>query len=377
MITKLKIANFKSHKHTNLNTGNLTVLTGINSSGKSSVLQSLLLLRQSFKKGRLSEGLDLNEPFCEIGFGEDALSRYATDNQIISFFLEGENNEIWDFNFNVENRFGNTFLPKIGGEIIELSKHSLGVLFSNDFQYISSSRWANINSYPPDSYAVETEKQLSLKNGQGELVAHFLNYYGENKAFEISDSHILHPNNSSRKLLEQVIEWEREISPRIGIKANKKSDKFEIEYDYKGSGDNLPITNLKSKNVGFGISYSLPVIVALLSAKKGALLIIENPEAHLHPRGQAKLAELMTLVAQSGVQIFVETHSDHIFNGIRKAISQKKIDRDKVKVHYFELNEENISVNTEIQFSDNGRVLNYKAGLFDQFDNDLDELLGL
>jgi predicted ATPase len=377
MITKLKIANFKSHKNTELKTGNLTVLTGVNSSGKSSVLQTLLLLRQSFKKGRLSEGLDLNKPLCEIGFGEDALSRYATENNIISFFLEGENKENRDFKFNVEGRFGATFIPKIESKIIELQNYSLDALFSNDFQYISSSRWANINSYPPDDYAVETEKQLSLENGQGELVAHFLNYYGENKNYEITDDNILHPKNKSRKLLEQVVEWEREISPRIGIKPYKRTDKFEIEYDYKGVGDNPPIQSLKTKNVGFGISYSLPVVVALLAAKKGALLIIENPEAHLHPRGQAKLAELMVLVAQSGVQIFVETHSDHIFNGIRKAISQKKIDKEKVTVHFFELDEENISRNTEIDFSDNGRILNYKEGLFDQFDNDLDELLGL
>ena len=376
MITKLKLANFKSHKNTELNTGNLTVLTGINSSGKSSVLQSLLLLRQSFKKGRLSDGLDLNEPLCEIGFGEDAISRFA-ENQIISFKLEGENNETWDFQFDVEGKYDDTFIPKIGSKILELSKHSLSILFSNDFQYISSSRWANINSYLPDTYAVETERQISLRNGQGELVAHFLDYYGSKKNFIITLKSILHPDNPSENLLEQVIEWEREISPRVGIKVEKKSTGYEIKYEYKGGSDNPPIKDIKTKNVGFGISYSLPVVVALLSAKPGALLIIENPEAHLHPRGQSKLAELMTLAAQSGVQIFVETHSDHIFNGIRKAISQKKIDKDKIKVHFFELNEENISIPTEIQFSDNGRILNYKEGLFDQFDNDLDELLGL
>ena len=377
MITKLEIANFKSHKNTKININNLTVLTGINSSGKSSVLQALLLLRQSFKKGRLSDGLDLNEPLCEVGFGEDALSRYATDNHIISFILYGENEEKMNFQFDVEGKYTDTFIPKTGSRIIELGKHSLGVLFSNEFQYISSSRWANINAYPIDSYAVVTEKQLSIKNGQGELVAHFLNYYGEDKNFQIISDEILHPNNSNRNLLEQVVEWEREISPRIGIKTNKKTDKFEVEYEYKGVGYNLPIQNIKSKNVGFGISYSLPVVVALLSAKPGALLIIENPEAHLHPRGQAKLAELMVLVAKNDVQIFVETHSDHIFNGIRKAISQKKIDKEKVKVHFFELNEENISESTEIQLSEKGRILNYKKGLFDQFDEDLDTLLEL
>jgi predicted ATPase len=107
------------------------------------------------------------------------------------------------------------------------------------------------------------------------------------------------------------------------------------------------------------------------------MLLIENPEAHLHPRGQSKLTELMSLAAQSGVQIIVETHSDHVFNGIRKAIASKKIAKENVKIHYFELDGTNTSIHTEIQISDSGRVLNHKKGLFDQFDDDLDELLGL
>ena len=76
MITKLKIANFKSHRNTNLNASNLTVLTGVNSSGKTSVLQSLLLLRQSFLKNRLSNALDLNDPLCFIGVAGEALSQF-------------------------------------------------------------------------------------------------------------------------------------------------------------------------------------------------------------------------------------------------------------------------------------------------------------
>ena len=234
MITQLMIANFKSHRDTRLNAGNLTVLTGMNSSGKSSVLQSLLLLRQSFKKGRLSDGLDLNEPLCEIGLGIDAISRHATDSQVISFFLSGDNNENWLFQFDAKGKDGDTFIPGIGNNTIELNKYSLSVLFSNDFQYISCSRWANVNSYPPDSYAVKAEKQISLKNGQGELVAHFLNYYGEKKEFEIAENCILHPASKSRQLLDQVIAWESEISPRIGISAKTiPSGEYEIKYGYK------------------------------------------------------------------------------------------------------------------------------------------------
>lgn len=374
MITKLKITDFKAHHDTSISLGALTLLTGINSSGKSSVLQTLLLLRQSFKKGRLSSGLDLNAPLCDIGKGIDALYR-SSQNEIISFVLDSDN-ELFEFAFNAKNRYNDTFIPS--DKPLILKKELIQIpLFTNNFQYISSSRWANLNQYPIDTYAVETEKQLSLEYGQGELVAHFLEYYGENRNFDIKSDLILHSSTSSRKLLAQTIAWEREISPRITILPIKKDDKISIEYGYKAEGDNLPLDKLQSKNVGYGISYSLSIVVALLSAEPGSILLIENPEAHLHPRGQSKLAELIALAAQSGVQVVVETHSDHIFNGVRKAIAANKIETTNVKVHYFELDQKNISVNTEIQISEKGQILNYKKGFFDQFDDDLDELLGL
>ena len=376
MITKLKISNFKSHRDTELSTGALTLLTGINSSGKSSVLQSLLLLRQSFQKGRLSTGLDLNAPLCDIGKGSDALYRFADKEEVISFSYTIDNNSVYDFIFNANEKYDDTFLPQKRPMILEGNLLKLP-LFTNKFQYLSAARWAGLNLYPMDTYAVETEKQLSLNYGQGELVAHFLEYYGENRNFEVKSELLLHPNASSKRLLEQVIAWEGEISPRVTIKPEKKADKITIEYGYSGIGTNPPLKGLSAKNIGFGVSYSLSIIVALLSAEPGALLILENPEAHLHPRGQSKLAELIALAAKSGIQVFVETHSDHIFNGIRKSIASGKIKKENLRVHYFELDEKNVSVNTEIQFSDKGRILNYKKGLFDQFDEDLDMLLGL
>ena len=376
MITKLKISNFKSHYNTELNMGPLTALTGMNSSGKSSVLQSLLLLRQSFKKGRLSTGLDLNKPLCDIGKGYDALSRSA-ENDIITFAMDVETGERYEWNFDLtREKLGDTFIPSTKTPILSPSLSPLS-LFTNNFQYLSASRWANRNLYPMDSYAVETEKQLSLEYGQGELVAHFLHHYGNHRDFDIQLDSVLHPDYSSKKLLEQTIAWESEVSPRVTMTVEKRADNITVEYGYTGTENGSPIKGLRAENVGFGLSYSLPVIVALLASSPDSLLIIENPEAHLHPRGQAKLAELMALTAQAGVQIILETHSDHIFNGLRKAIATKKIDKDKVKIHFFELNEDNISEGTEIQLSEKGRILNYKKGLFDQFDEDLDKLLGL
>ena len=374
MITKLQIHNFKSHHNTELNMGALTVLTGINSSGKSSVLQTLLLLRQSFRKGRLGTGLDLNKPLCDIGKGYDALSRFAEDD-VITFVIE--DNKKYEWSFNLTGKLDDTFIPAIKKVSVLPKSLIKRPLFTNDFQYLSASRWANRNLYPMDSYAVETEKQLSLEYGQGELVAHFLEYYGNHRAFAIQLDNILHPSSASKNLLVQTIAWESEISPRVTMSAEKIAENVTIEYGYEKTKSNSSLKGLRSENVGFGISCSLPVIVALLSASPNSLLIIENPEAHLHPRGQSKLAELIAMTAQSGVQIIIETHSDHIFNGLRKSIAAKKIDKDNVKIHFFELNEDNVSESTEIEVSEKGRVLNYKQGLFDQFDEDLDALLAL
>ena len=380
MITKLKISNFKSHHNTELNMGALTILTGINNSGKSSVLQTLLLLRQSHKKSRLDIGLDLNKPLCDIGKGNDALPR-DTKNAIISFTMEMETGKRCEWNFDATGKWEDTFIPleKKISMPVSIGQSSL---FTDKFQYLSASRWANCNLYPMDSYAVETEKQLSFEYGQGELVAHFLHHYGNHRDFDIRLDNVLHPNCSSKKLLEQTIAWEGEISPRVTMTVEKRADNIIIEYGYAGTENGSSIKGLKTKNVGFGLSCSLPVIVALLSASPNSLLIIENPEAHLHPKGQSKLAELIALAAQAGVQIIIETHSDHILNGILVACkkfenNEKGIDRNLVKIYHFTRDEEKHCAKVEpITILEDGKIDKQPNGFFDQTENDLSYLLG-
>lgn len=376
MIKQLTIEGFKAHKHTQLTLGKINLLTGLNSSGKTSILQSLLLLRQSYTKGRLQDGLDLNAPLCDIGKARDARSIHSTAGSI-NFSLSLDNGEGLNYSFDGEKDMGNsTFLPLKIKANTDINLEDLA-LFNRNFEYISSSRLANVGHYPIDSYAVEVERKISLEYGQGELVGHFLEYYGEHKSLYIEADSLLHPDEPSRKLLDQVIAWEREISPRINIKVQRKEDRIAVEYGYQTDNATQPLSGLSSKNVGYGISYSLAVVVALLSAKPGSLLLIENPEAHLHPRGQSKLANLMARVAASGVQIIVETHSDHIFNGLIRSIITEDIRREDTKVYYFSLDESNVSQAVEIHYSDRGRIDNPQKGFFDQFDEDLNVMLGL
>ncbi|MDR3188015.1 MAG: DUF3696 domain-containing protein [Prevotellaceae bacterium] len=368
MIADLHIHNFKSHADTDLSLKPLTVLTGLNGSGKSSVFQSLLLLRQSYKQQRLEEALRLSGSLCEIGTGKDAIYQSAQDDFLQFAIKVEEKTYQWQFS-SKENK---DYLPLVQMNVENIASLKNLSLFNNNFQYISAGRLPEL-SFGRGDIEVENERQISLKNGYGELVAQFLDYWGKEPVKPV----LKNSKSSFDDLLNQATAWEREISPNVNVIPKKNGEAFTVHYSFDRDGGVGTTDEFKTENVAFGLTYALPVITAILSARDGALLLIENPEAHLHPRGQSKLAELIALAAQSGVQIIIETHSDHIFNGIRKAIAARKIDKNNVKVHYFELDNTNTSVSTEIQFSDTGRVLNHRKGLFDQFDDDLDELLGL
>ena len=129
----------------------------------------------------------------------------------------------------------------------------------------------------------------------------------------------------------------------------------------------------RATNVGFGLSYVLPVVLALLS-KPGTLCLIENPESHLHPRGQTKLGELAARAAKAGVQVFAETHSDHFMDGVRIAVRDGLIEPEEVAFHYFE-RQGGKAVVSSPQVDADGRLSEWPAGFFDQHEENLMRLL--
>ena len=105
--------------------------------------------------------------------------------------------------------------------------------------------------------------------------------------------------------------------------------------------------------------------------------MVENPEIHLHPGAQSKLLEFFCYLAEKGLQVIIETHSDHMFNGVRKHMKKGTISKANVAIYYFIQDSSHLSRPVLIQVDENGVVRNQEKGLFDQFDEDLDELLGL
>lgn len=382
MIKSLTLKNFKSIKDKTFHLSNLNVLLGLNGQGKSSFIQSLLLLRQSNDK--LSKGmLVLNGDLVRIGNSKDALYQYAKNDLAIELVVSDNDTLNMVFNYETDS---DIFLVKNFNK--ELSnnffiKTDEEGLFSNAFQYLNADRIEPKSLHNKSLSTVSMENNLGVK---GEYTVHYLELNGsEPIAFE----NCLHPNttisttNSNEKIrdkriLHQVNLWLSEISPDVNVKTNNISSDFvQLEYEFNQPtfGKTMPF---KPENVGFGISYALHVVTALLAARAGSLVIIENPESHIHPRGQAELGKLIALVAQNDVQIIIETHSDHILNGIRVGVKEEPTLKDKTTLFYFKKIvevQEQFSAITDIQIDKNGTLSEYPENLLDEWSNQLSKLL--
>ncbi len=364
MLTSLTLKNFKPFENQSFSLKPLTLLSGLNSSGKSSLLQSLLLLRQSYQQDLLKDiGLALNGDLVCIGTAQDALFERAKED-LISFEIINDNNisSNWVFEYDRD-----ADIIKISDSDIELKIYESS-LFNDQFHYLRADRITPKNYFEMSEFKVKQHQQLG---NQGEFAPHFLSIY---EYQEIANQNLSYSDQIPLNLKNQVEAWLGEISPgtRIYIESYLGMDLVSLKYSYGLSNP------YRSTNVGFGITYTLPIIVALLSATPDTLILLENPEAHLHPKGQSKIGELIALAASCGIQIIVETHSDHLLNGIRKAVRHNKINAEDVQIHYFQRYLKKGQAITEIispRIYQDGGIDKWPDGFFDQAEKDLMELL--
>ena len=129
---------------------------------------------------------------------------------------------------------------------------------------------------------------------------------------------------------------------------------------------------LRPVHCGFGITQILPIIVATLSLSKGSLMLIENPEVHLHPAGQALMGQLLAEAAQAGIQTIIETHSDHVLNGIRRSVKSGRISANDVAIHFLRQRSLDAPQVLTPTIDSSGNIDVWPEGFFDQFDKDMD-----
>lgn len=368
MIQRIRIANFKSLHEVTCPLGMLNVFTGLNGMGKSTFLQTILLLEQTFSSPSLLDNrLLLNGYIVSLGRGKDVLCDYAAD-EIITFHL------IWDDE--VELLLECTV--DAASDVLPYKPHDRNQRGLERFgesivNYIPSDRITPKTVYPASSFAVTQGNFLGL---HGEYTAH---YIAEHALSSLYISALKHDKAASQALLINIDAWMGEIAPNIRVCASYNQTNDTVSLGYKFNVANGISDEYKPQNVGFGITHVLPVVTALLKSKPGELLLIENPETYLHPAGQSALGRLCALAAVNGVQIFIETHSDHFINGVRVAIKQKEIPAADTKIYYVEQQRGESAHKRHmqlIQIDEHGRLDNMPEGFCDEWDNMLDKLLG-
>lgn len=377
MINKIAIENFKSIKEKSFPLRNLNVLIGLNGQGKSSFIQVLLMLRQS--SDNLKKGfLNINGELIKIGKAKDALYQFAKGD--LHFDIEMNNSQKLDYLFSYE---ADSDIFKIKETHANPNLDSNEALFSNKFQYLNADRIEPKSLHSKSYSSVSMNRNLGIK---GEFTVHFLELNGNDLiAFDncIHSKSNISTTNSNKKivdkrLIHQVNKWLSEISPEVNVvTSDLTSDFVQLGFEYAQPTFGSTMT-YKPENVGFGISYALHVVTALLSAQPGGMVIIENPESHIHPRGQAELGKLIALVAQNDVQIIIETHSDHLINGIRVGVKEEPILKDRTVLFYFKkivTPNEQYSQVSNIHIDKNGELSEYPINLLDEWSNQLFKLM--
>jgi predicted ATPase len=378
MLESIELRNFKSACHLKLKLPPLTVLTGLNGSGKSTILQAISLIKQSIKSGISEQELNLQGPLVRLGKSEDVRFENALSDEV-GFVFQTPNGEV---KLSSPTLPGRDTLPlRCEGDIDDLfTQLELG------FQLIQADRITPAGHY---EQASTPQRATGWLGCGGEYTVDYL-LQNETKIvspgrlseleYSILSQDLMKQIAPTARLLDQTAGWLQHLSPGVRPMplAVDLADATSLRFSYTGTSVDSSSRGHRPANVGFGLTYCLPIIVACLAAEKGSLLLLENPEAHLHPRGQSALGRLLARCAADGVQIIVETHSDHLINGIRIAAKRREIASEAVAVHFFNRDIESgeSSVVSPVLHS-NGRFSEWPEGFFDEWSRALDELLDI
>lgn len=368
MIETIHLTNVLAFAELSLPIRPLTLLSGANSAGKSSILHALALLRQSNDARMLPASLLLNGDFVELGIGRDLLHAESieikgTDEVSLVIDIESSGNRArWQAAY------------EQGSDVLELrgrpTPNTVDGLFAAGFQYLKADRIVPQVTYPKSHEAVAVERRLGPK---GEHAPNYLRVHGEELASCVP---AIHPEGSSKRLLDQTNAWLANLSPGTSMDVVDVEGTDYVRLRFERLGAQVKTNPHRATNVGFGLTYALPVVVGCLTASQGSLLLVENPEAHLHPRGQALLGRLCALAAAGGAQVIVESHSDHVLNAIRLCVKRDELAAENAIMHFFDRERGVLQPRiSTVEVSPDGMIDSWPKGFFDQWDDAIEELL--
>ncbi|MDD9802362.1 MAG: DUF3696 domain-containing protein [Deltaproteobacteria bacterium] len=377
ILRSLDLSNLKCFSALRVGLSPLTLFTGFNAAGKSTALHSLILLTQGLRLDPSSEHLPLNGPLIRLGSPEDV---FLDDSNKAKISVADAEEEI-SWHFDMQNAFQveRVMHRTPSGESREWDKMLWkpdGAVAPNslidsirDVIFLGAARGGTPEVYPsPD--AVKNVVNADVGN-EGQ----FAPWWYAQMADEEIDEARLHPDETVPSLRQQLDAYFGELFP-----PNAGADAGEIQRTSLvriGFYTGMPRVDRRPANIGYGLTYAFPILVALLLARREQVVIIESPEANLHPRAQSKMGGILARFAAAGVQVLVESHSDHVLNGIRMAVKKQVIPHSDVAIHFFggvdsEGNHGVISPSVDSK----GTVDNWPEGFFDQGESDLAVLAG-
>ncbi len=362
MILHIQIEGLKRFRNETIALGPLTVLTGLNGSGKSSLFQAIFLAREA--STNRSSSLQLNGPFgLQLGTAIDVLNWSSEGPIKVTLKDSGGGAAGWSFGVPDEDSLYLDVLEK--PNVLPLPFRSKSRIFT----YLSAER---LGPRGPSKTLAMPNDDLEVGR-EGEYCAHVLSVLGDQVLEHLERTHPLYENPAPRLLKYEVEQWLSEISQPIEVTGERLQASTVAELRYRFPGG----TWVRATNMGFGITYALPIILGGLIAEPGGLVIIENPEAHLHPAGQSRMGVFLAWLAGKGLQVIVETHSDHVLNGMRRAVAEHKyLNAWDAAIHYFGggTGEGDEQILVPLSLTDRGSLSSWPTGFFDQYQIDVASL---
>ena len=407
MLTSLTLRNFKIWKTTGLvQLAPVTLLLGTNSSGKSTIIQSLLLIRQTVRGNESNYALDFGSEARDssvwLGQFSDVLNHSSADQSDKTISIEfnwkalPEDTEQWSYaavykrnpadaaeihqlrigqgerSFNVKRQTRGAYKFSIGDQKSKLNaKREFRPL--NSFTFSA----ATFAEMPPEDEAVireagsellkELEKiiylgpvrQLACRQYQYSGISSATIGDDGSKAIDALISSGLATKEQDSELFEKTKGWlERMgLGDDIEIRRLGKSPLYEVWITRNGTQSNL-------KDVGVGVSQVLPVIIAALHAAPGHIVMIEEPESHLHPLAQSILAELFATESRDrSIQFIIETHSEHLFRRMQTLIARNDLGKKECALYFVE-NENSEAKFRPLEVDEFGRIGNWPKSFF-------------
>lgn len=378
MIRDVHLTNFKCFQQERIPLNRLTVLSGGNGVGKSSVIQSLLLLRQTGDRARLLAGAvsraDEGHPLLSIKLNDEyrlSLGNSATltnadiESDIVVLGVSSEETERVSCSFEASTTRPTTSIACVEMPDDLLARADAFPIFQEAFHYLVAERVGPRDLQPmadqpfiSTGYAGEfTAFAISQAEAEGRKVAQALCIEGGSSLFRV-----------------QLEAWMGRLVPGVQIFTTPHPDLNRVQMAIGRRGATAKA--LPPANTGFGISYALPVVVSGLLATPGSMLIVENPEAHLHPGAQTAIGIFLAAVASAGVQVLVETHSENVLNGVRLAALRSVISHDDASFLFLSLGEgPGQPILHPITMDKAAELTSWPPGFFDQQGADLTEMM--